>query len=90
MSRLLIFPLIRFLSGSSKPSTFRASLMINIVLYCLYLYPGFYSYTEGATWKILDLLTIDHGFFGEGSLKLTNQRLETAISVGYRTTSPQA
>ena len=28
-----------------------------IVLYCLYLYPGFYSYTEGATWKILDLLT---------------------------------
>ena len=28
-----------------------------IVLYCLYLYPGFYSYTEEATWKILDLLT---------------------------------
>ena len=27
------------------------------LLYCLYLYPGFYSYTEGATWKILDLLT---------------------------------
>ena len=26
-------------------------------MYCLYLYPGFYSYTEGATWKILDLLT---------------------------------
>ena len=23
------------------------------VLYCLYLYPGFYSYTEGATWKYL-------------------------------------
>ena len=22
----------------------------------LHLYPGFYSYTEGATWKILDLL----------------------------------
>ena len=40
-----------------------------IVLYCLYLYPGFYSYTEGATWKILDLfngdpphLTLNHGF----------------------------
>ena len=27
------------------------------ILYLLYLYPGFYSYTEGATWKILDLLT---------------------------------
>ena len=27
------------------------------VLYWLYLYSGFYSYTEGATWKILDLLT---------------------------------
>ena len=23
----------------------------------LHPYPGFYSYTEGATWKILDLLT---------------------------------
>ena len=31
----------------------------SIVLYCIVynLYPGFYSYTEGATWKILDLLT---------------------------------
>ena len=28
-----------------------------IVLYCLYLYPGFYSYTEGATWKILAFKT---------------------------------
>ena len=28
-----------------------------IFLYLLHLYPGFYSYTEGATWKILDLLT---------------------------------
>ena len=27
-----------------------------LYLYLLYLYPGFYSYTEGATWKILDLL----------------------------------
>ena len=27
------------------------------ILYLLHLYPGFYSYTEGATWKILDLLT---------------------------------
>ena len=27
------------------------------VLYSLYLYLGFYSYTEGATWKILALLT---------------------------------
>ena len=26
-------------------------------LYLLHLYPRFYSYTEGATWKILDLLT---------------------------------
>ena len=26
-------------------------------LYLFHLYPGFYSYTEGATWKILDLLT---------------------------------
>ena len=25
--------------------------------YLLHLYPGFYSYTEGATCKILDLLT---------------------------------
>ena len=28
-----------------------------LYLYLLHLYPGFYSYTEGATWKILDLLT---------------------------------
>ena len=28
-----------------------------LYLYSLHLYPGFYSYTEGATWKILDLLT---------------------------------
>ena len=28
-----------------------------LYLYLLYQYPGFYSYTEGATWKILDLLT---------------------------------
>ena len=27
------------------------------ILYLLHLYPGFYSYTEGATRKILDLLT---------------------------------
>ena len=27
------------------------------ILYLLHLYPGFYSYTEEATWKILDLLT---------------------------------
>ena len=26
-------------------------------LYLLHLFPGFYSYTEVATWKILDLLT---------------------------------
>ena len=26
------------------------------ILYLLYLYPGFYSYAKGATWKILDLL----------------------------------
>ena len=26
-----------------------------LYLYLLNLYPGFYSYTEGATWKILDL-----------------------------------
>ena len=32
-------------------------ILDEIGLYCLYLYPGFYSYTEGATWKILDLLT---------------------------------
>ena len=30
---------------------------IFVFLYLLYLYPGFYSYTEGATWKILALLT---------------------------------
>ena len=28
-----------------------------LYLYLLHLYPGFYSHTEGATWKILDLLT---------------------------------
>ena len=28
-----------------------------LYLYLLYLYPGFYSYAEGATWKILNLLT---------------------------------
>ena len=28
-----------------------------LYLYLLHLYPDFYSYTEGATWKILDLLT---------------------------------
>ena len=27
------------------------------ILYLLHLYRGFYSYTEGATWKIRDLLT---------------------------------
>ena len=27
------------------------------ILYLLHLYPGFYSYTEGATWKIRNLLT---------------------------------
>ena len=26
-------------------------------VFLLHLYPGFYSYTEGATWRILDLLT---------------------------------
>ena len=34
-----------------------AFVRIRKFLYLLYLYPGFYSYTEGATWKILDLLT---------------------------------
>ena len=29
---------------------------IFVFLYLLYMYPGFYSYTEGATCKILDLL----------------------------------
>ena len=31
----------------------------SITFVCLFvkLVPGFYSYTEGATWKILDLLT---------------------------------
>ena len=33
------------------------SVFLNLYLYLLYLYPGFYSYAEGATWKILDLLT---------------------------------
>ena len=37
-----------------------------IVLYCLYLYPGFYSYTEGATCKTLafaiEVLKIPAGF----------------------------
>ena len=28
-----------------------------VFLYLLHLYPGFNSYTEVATWKILDLLT---------------------------------
>ena len=32
-------------------------VFVCIFLYLLHLYPGFYSYTEGATWKILDLLT---------------------------------
>ena len=35
------------------------------ILYSLHLYPGFYSYTEGATWKILDLSSetpLIHGF----------------------------
>ena len=31
--------------------------ILYLYLYLLHLYPGFYSYTEGATWKILDLLT---------------------------------
>ena len=38
-------------------------------LYLWHLYPGFYSYTEGATWKILvhftgdpPHLTLNHGF----------------------------
>ena len=26
-----------------------------VYLYLLHMYPGFYSYTEGATWKIQDL-----------------------------------
>ena len=29
-----------------------------LYLNLLYLYPGFYSYTEGAIWKILDLFVI--------------------------------
>ena len=29
---------------------------LGVLLYLLHLYPGFYSYTEGATWKIPDLL----------------------------------
>ena len=36
--------------------TLSSSTIVQQILYCLYLYPGFYSYTEGATWKILDLL----------------------------------
>ena len=36
---------------------FRNSFRIRVVLYWLYMDPGFYSYTEGAIWKILDLLT---------------------------------
>ena len=37
---------------------FPAFLFVFCILYLLHLYPGFYScYTEGATWKILDLLT---------------------------------
>ena len=51
------------LSWNKLPSDVKNSQSLNIlkviciVLYCLYLYPGFYSYTEGATWKILDLFT---------------------------------
>ena len=29
---------------------------VDLYLYSLHLYPDFYSYTEGAIWKILDLL----------------------------------
>ena len=35
----------------------RNEIKFYLYLYLLHLYPGFYSYTEGATWKILDLLT---------------------------------
>ena len=31
--------------------------ILYLYLYLIHLYPGFYSYNEGATWKILDLLT---------------------------------
>ena len=31
--------------------------IIDVFCILLHLYPGFYSYIEGATWKILDLLT---------------------------------
>ena len=33
------------------------SFNIYVFFYLLHLYPGFNSYTKGATWKILDLLT---------------------------------
>ena len=32
-------------------------LYLYLYLYLLHLYPGFYCYTKGAIWKILDLLT---------------------------------
>ena len=45
--------------------TFKNVMMIDdwnvkryyLYLYFLHVYPGYYSYTEGATWKILDLST---------------------------------
>ena len=40
-----------------KPKLEQLDTSLYLYLYLLYLYPGFYSYAEGATWKILDLLT---------------------------------
>ena len=52
-----VFPPVGLRMKDQEPSVAKIDCFYCIVLYCLYLYPGFYSYTEGATWKILDLLT---------------------------------
>ena len=53
------FNLIYFMNQHSHQVTFFSNdakdLSVFVIL--LHPYPGFYSYTEGATWKILDLLT---------------------------------
>ena len=37
--------------------TYQSKISVQLYLYLLHLYPGFYSFTEGATWTILDILT---------------------------------
>ena len=48
---------IHGLRDKQKSRDREQGMHLYLYLYLLYQYPGFYSYTEGATWKILDLLT---------------------------------